>query len=50
MLTKIENENFAKQFAARLHSFFACDADFKEHKPCITFDLLVIELENLKSD
>ena len=46
MLNTIGDENFAKQCAVRLRSFFEGDLDFKEHKPCTTVDLLVEELEN----
>lgn len=45
ILNIIGNENFAKQCASRLRSFFEGD-DYKEHKPCTTVDLLVNELEN----
>ena len=46
MLTTIGNEDLAKRCAERLRSFFDGDEDYKEHKPCTTVDLLVIELEN----
>jgi hypothetical protein len=46
MLTTIGDEDFAKQCAVRLRSFFEGDADYKKHKPCTTIDLLVKELEN----
>lgn len=46
IVTQIGNEDFAKQCAARLRSFFEGDRDYKEHKPCTTVDLLVDELEH----
>lgn len=46
MLTTIGNEDLAKRYAERLRSFFEGDEDYKEHKPCTTVDLLVMELEN----
>ncbi|MGL5981061.1 MAG: RloB family protein [Phocaeicola sp.] len=46
MLTTIGDENFAKQSAIKLRSFFKGDVDYKEHNPCTTVDLLVSELEN----
>lgn len=46
MLATIGDENFAKQSAIKLRSFFEGDVDYKEHNPCTTVDLLVGELEN----
>lgn len=46
ILNTIGDENFAKQCAKRLRSFFEGDIDYVEHKPCTTVDLLVDELED----